>query len=244
MAELTAQQEAELAAYIATMYAAWLPTVEAAVLAGTTRFGLPPDPAAINATASVWRGEIARLEQQQLQPIAAQAYAAENPDATLSMGTPTMVAASAATLIFLMGQMTELQGLMATAVATAVSIAAAVLAIRELLNPAAARWKSKSNQVAQTEGDRWVQAATLQAAFDLQRSTGRRYEKTWMSRDDDRVRFTHEVADGQTRPVNVPFIVGGFEMMYPKDPSAPPQEVVNCRCGMRIRPMEVSRDRR
>lgn len=244
MAELTAQQEAELAAYIGTMYAAWLPVVEAAVLAGTVRFGLPPDPAAINTTAALWRGEIARLEQQQLQPIAAEAYAAENPDQSLNMGTPLMIGAGGATLFFLMGQIAELQGVLATALATAATIAAAVAAIREILNPASARWKSKSNQVAQTEGDRWVQAATLQAAFDLQRSTGRRYEKTWVSRDDDRVRFTHQVADGQTRPVNVPFVVGGVEMMYPKDPSAPPQEVVNCRCGMRIRPMEVSRGRR
>lgn len=241
MAELTAAQEAELAAYIGTMYAAWLPAVEAAVLAGTVRFGLPPDPAAINTTASLWRGEIARLEQQQLAPIAAEAYAAEDPEGGFSPATPLMVGASGATLFFLMGQIPELQGALATAVATAAGIAAAVIAVRELLNAASARWRAKSNQVAQTEGDRWVQASTLQAAFNLQRRTGVRYEKTWVSRDDDRVRFTHQVADGQTRPVNVPFIVGGVEMMYPKDPSAPPQEVVNCRCGMRIKPMEAGR---
>lgn len=241
MAELTPEQEAALAAYIGGMYATWLPVVEGAVLAGTVRFGLPPDPAAINTTAAVWRAEVERLEATQLQPLAERAYTEENPTGDLTATTPVMAAAATGTLLFLMAKVAELQAVLATAVATAATVAAAVAAIKEILDPTSPRWRAKSNQVAQTEGDRWVQAATLQAAFDLQRSTGRRYEKEWVSRDDDRVRFTHQVADGQKRPVNVPFIVGGVEMMYPKDPSAPPQEVVSCRCGMRIRPMEAGR---
>ena len=55
---------------------------------------------------------------------------------------------------------------------------------------------------------------------------------TWLSERDDRVRPTHITADGQRVPVNEPFWVGGYRMMYPTDSSlgAGPEEIVNCRC--------------
>ena len=54
----------------------------------------------------------------------------------------------------------------------------------------------------------------------------------WLSERDDRVRPTHITADGQRVPVNEPFWVGGYRMMYPTDSSlgAGPEEIVNCRC--------------
>lgn len=55
---------------------------------------------------------------------------------------------------------------------------------------------------------------------------------SWLSERDDRVRPTHITADGQRVPVNEPFRVGGYKMMYPTDDSlgAGPEEIVNCRC--------------
>ena len=55
---------------------------------------------------------------------------------------------------------------------------------------------------------------------------------TWLSERDDRVRPTHITADGQRVPVDEPFLVGGYRMMYPTDNSlgAGPEEIVNCRC--------------
>lgn len=52
--------------------------------------------------------------------------------------------------------------------------------------------------------------------------------KTWRTRRDHRVRPTHKDAEGQTVPLDAPFIVGGWPMMYPADPAAPASEVVNC----------------
>jgi uncharacterized protein with gpF-like domain len=60
----------------------------------------------------------------------------------------------------------------------------------------------------------------------------------WLSSRDSKVRPDHAAADGQTRPVGLPFTVGGVELMYPGDPVGPPGEVVNCRCTMLF---EVSR---
>lgn len=55
---------------------------------------------------------------------------------------------------------------------------------------------------------------------------------TWMTFRDEKVRATHRLADMQTKPIDEPFIIGGFGMMFPGDSSlgAPPQEIINCRC--------------
>ena len=55
---------------------------------------------------------------------------------------------------------------------------------------------------------------------------------TWVSMRDEYVRVNHWNADGQTVPVNEPFIVGGYKMMFPLDDSlgAPIDEIINCRC--------------
>ena len=72
--------------------------------------------------------------------------------------------------------------------------------------------------------------------------------KQWLSRRDERVRFTHAVktgADGQVRPVGDLFDVGAFQLMHPGDPRDLPaswEEIANCRCGMLFRrPEETPR---
>jgi hypothetical protein len=50
------------------------------------------------------------------------------------------------------------------------------------------------------------------------------------STDDHRTRSTHEIADGQRVPLASPFLVGGFQLAFPGDPSGPPQEIIQCRC--------------
>lgn len=56
--------------------------------------------------------------------------------------------------------------------------------------------------------------------------------KQWMATHDTRTRDSHREADGQTVPVDAEFIVGGFAMQFPGDPSAPVGEIANCRCTM------------
>jgi hypothetical protein len=58
-------------------------------------------------------------------------------------------------------------------------------------------------------------------------------KKSWMTLRDKRVRTTHREAEGQTKPLNEAFIVGGARMMFPGDRSlgAPIREIANCRCS-------------
>jgi hypothetical protein len=57
--------------------------------------------------------------------------------------------------------------------------------------------------------------------------------KAWVTSGNSNVRTSHRMAgrdysDGI--PLNMPFRVGGFDLMFPGDPSGPPQEVINCHC--------------
>lgn len=58
--------------------------------------------------------------------------------------------------------------------------------------------------------------------------------KQWHTIIDGRERATHAVANNQVVPIDQPFIVGGYRMMFPRDITfgAPPSEIANCRCGM------------
>jgi uncharacterized protein with gpF-like domain len=45
------------------------------------------------------------------------------------------------------------------------------------------------------------------------------------------VRPSHLAANGQTVPVNEPFIVGGEKLMYPHDPAGSAGNIINCQCA-------------
>ena len=61
---------------------------------------------------------------------------------------------------------------------------------------------------------------------------GKQTTHTWQSMEDDRVRPTHVEADGQTVPIEEPFKVGKYLLMYPGDSSlgAGEEEIILCRC--------------
>lgn len=57
--------------------------------------------------------------------------------------------------------------------------------------------------------------------------------KRWITKVDKKTRHDHVWADGQETDIQKPFIVGGYEMLFPLDQSlgADAKEVVNCRCA-------------
>ena len=54
--------------------------------------------------------------------------------------------------------------------------------------------------------------------------------KTWVSQMDERVRDNHVMANGQTVKIMEYFLVGTDLMLYPGDPTASAENVINCRC--------------
>lgn len=60
--------------------------------------------------------------------------------------------------------------------------------------------------------------------------TGLPLRREWLAAQDERTRESHAEADGQIVGPDEPFKVGSSVLMFPGDPSAPPEETVNCRC--------------
>jgi len=57
--------------------------------------------------------------------------------------------------------------------------------------------------------------------------------KTWMTREDDRVRPGHVTLQGKTRRIGRPFTTEGFQIMRPGDPTAPLHLIAGCRCHLK-----------
>lgn len=96
--------------------------------------------------------------------------------------------------------------------------------------------RTRAERIARTEVHGAVQGAQLAYAGGLPRTAGVR--KEWLATPDARTREAHRHADGQTRPLSEPFLVGGEPLMFPGDPAGTPDEVINCRCSMLMLPPE------
>jgi hypothetical protein len=104
-------------------------------------------------------------------------------------------------------------------------------------------WKKRHDPVrgvaarAETDLRTEMQRVFNLSTFSQQQASAERIPgltKSWMATADIRTRPSHLRAHQQYGanpiPINRPFIVGGYKLMYPLDPRGPPQETINCRC--------------
>lgn len=104
--------------------------------------------------------------------------------------------------------------------------AEAILAAVDDLRPWQATMLARNDLVSLANGGSYIAARALAQADP----TGPRMLKRWVTAEDERVRPTHVEANGQTVPLDTPFVVGGATLRYPGDPQGPDAEVINCRC--------------
>lgn len=87
-------------------------------------------------------------------------------------------------------------------------------------------------RIARTETTRIENLGRLNA-YEVGEKMGYTMAKVWVAVGDNRTRLAHKEADGQTVPINEPFIVHNEKLMYPGDPNGSAENVINCRCSMR-----------
>ncbi|QOV40167.1 phage portal protein [Streptomyces ferrugineus] len=75
--------------------------------------------------------------------------------------------------------------------------------------------------------------STINGAADAAaESAGPGVVRTWITRQDDRVRPAHKALHGKTLPVGTPYEIDGAQLRYPGDPFAPIALTINCRCRL------------
>jgi uncharacterized protein with gpF-like domain len=100
----------------------------------------------------------------------------------------------------------------------------------------------RANMIARTETHGAANAGSLGAA----KETGIELRKEWLAAEDERTRPDHKQAgedyavDATPGPIGFdePFMVGGYAMQYPGDPSGPAHQVINCRCTVAYIPVD------
>lgn len=99
--------------------------------------------------------------------------------------------------------------------------------------------KYRSEVIARTEALKTVHQGSeemYRQAFDSGALDPAKVVRSWVDADDTRVRHSHDGMGGQQRAVGEAFIsdAGNF-LQYPGDPSAPIEEIAQCRCVITTR---------
>ena len=95
---------------------------------------------------------------------------------------------------------------------------------------------NRAKTVARTVRTRVQGQARYEAIRELNRGLvgKRRYRKEWIARADEKTRDTHAELSGSIVRANEYFRTSsGVKLMYPGDPRAPAEEIINCRCYIR-----------
>jgi 2'-5' RNA ligase len=99
--------------------------------------------------------------------------------------------------------------------------------LAEFTREGTALGESKANLITRNEVSASVNGGGLDA---MRQSDAAPQYKTWVATIADNTRPDHFEADGQVRPLDEPFEVGGELLDYPGDPSGSPAQTYNCRC--------------
>ncbi|MFJ2774652.1 hypothetical protein [Streptomyces sp. NPDC087300] len=105
-------------------------------------------------------------------------------------------------------------------------------ALAALLDPANPRVRAFLDSRSEQEVHTLTQAATYAAAAAESLETGRPVGLLWRTRQDNRVRPAHHLANGQQRIAGRAFVVGGEPLRWPGDPLGSPANTMNCRCRL------------
>lgn len=231
--------EAAFAAEVLSAFAAWAAAAAAAILAPVA-FGLMPNPAALWSTLPLWNRQVEGLLRD-LENIARRGW--EDAARQLGVRLPFDVSDP-----LVQQQLSRTRNLMVripdeiyrsiikdldAGVAAGEDAGRLAARVNKILTVTGSEnWASRARTVAATEVHRAYNFGSFAAAQRVDAQDPRMLFKRWDSRDDTKTRRAHELADGQQRPVNQPFIVDFEPLMTPADPYGSPSNVINCRCKM------------
>lgn len=211
----------------------WLVETARAVLRGGTR----PNPDAVWARVPAWRSAVDLIVSGEIRKALGLAFRQ-----ILGAGyrwdqRVRMTAYLAEVTNRLVRVPEEVFDLVAHEVATGVNLGEGIPELRKridtvLSTTGSERWENRATVIARTEAIGALNAGRAESFRALaEQEPDQPLERIWLATDDSRTRDSHRLADGQRVALGQPFIVGGFELAFPGDPSGPPQEVIQCVIG-------------
>jgi hypothetical protein len=235
--EVFAQYEPPLYEAYLEMMLEWLAAVKTAMFAGgVARLHLVPDPLKVFSQTPKWHTLTEQYTAKVAEDVLAAPYRDLFADGTLFESRPFVRNWIADRANRLQRVPDEVYGHVATIIDSATTNGATIPDVTEQVEKLfdatdVQTWKNRARTVARTEVVGAYNGGLHDAfAMVAENDPGTAYVHRWLATDDQRTRPDHREADGQVRPWGQPFDVGGFAMMHPHDPAAPPQEVINCRC--------------
>lgn len=223
---------AERAVYesVWSILSAWLVATSRRVLGGVV-----PDPDAIFAQVPSWERDVADLIARTIIPIMDRAYAELFGGDFSWRERPAVLDYLAGVrnrLVRIPGEVFDLvSGQIAAGVTLGEGIPEIAERVEDVLSTTdSERWPNRAVVIARTEALGALNGSRADAFSAFADEEDVEMERMWLSTIDSRTRPTHVLADGQRTGVTDPFMVGGFPLMFPGDPSGPPQEVIQCRC--------------
>lgn len=220
----------------------WLARAREVVMAPFVRFKTLPSADAIYSTQPMWNDQVARI-MAALDPVSREGWIAADLPGTYDPGDPYVRAALAMThnLIVRLPDETHAKIVAIIFDGTNKGQSTDVIASRIdslLTYTGSENWDGRARLIAQTETTRNFGAGMIAHGLLAERA-GARVAKKWMAHDDDRTRTSHMRTDGQVRRLSEMFDVTDgvgetIQMLYPGDPTAPADEVCNCRCWPKV----------
>jgi len=229
-----AQAERDIRRAVWAALSGWLVAVARRVL----RTGERPDPHAVHALAPLWRDAVQHVVQGEIHKALGLAYRRLLGDDFAWDRRLAVTGYLTEVTNRLVRVPDEVFDLVAGEMSTGVNLGEGIPKLADrvdnvLSTTESERWPNRATVIARTEVIGALNAGRNDAfsAFEDERDEDEpELEKMWLATDDSRTRPNHREAEGQRVPVGQPFIVGGFELMFPGDPTGPPQEVIQCRC--------------
>jgi hypothetical protein len=247
--EVFAQYEPPLYEAYLEMMLEWLAAVKTAMFAGgIATLGLVPDPFTVFSQTPKWTALTTQYAEQVAREVLAAPYKDLFADGTVFESRPFVRNWIAARENRLQAVPNEVFGLVSHIVDSATTNGASIpdvqAQIEQLFSDTSIpNWKNRARTVARTEVVGAYNGGLNDAfAMIVANDPDTAWVKRWLATEDQRTRPDHREADGQTVPFAQPFMVGGTKdeaigetlgavpMMHPHDPSAPANQVVNCRC--------------
>jgi 8-oxo-dGTP pyrophosphatase MutT (NUDIX family)/2'-5' RNA ligase len=118
---------------------------------------------------------------------------------------------------------------------TGFSLGESVTKLADRVQTAANVSQARANVIARTEANMAANAGSFQQVL----VSGLTGTKEWLDTSDERTRCSHRAAGGQTVNILETFKLGGPEcgtgvshLTVPGDPTAPPSEIIQCRCSV------------